>query len=428
MNNEMNDALEFILKNISVNNKSITYRDIEIYWQVKLNWNFFLIELLEKQKYNQKFKKLLYKLPSNSDIFLFEPPFDEIIIELKMEGLNKLTDLQNKLDMKLEEISKEAPKEYSIYYPIKIKNESNIGNISINNVEFKIEIYMEIRDILNNPELKKDTKRILEIKSEKIISINDSYIIATLYARNPEFALSKSNRNVKFICGIISFLKSYGQNKIQFIGECKPLIDLDPTISIIFENDEYLYIDGYFKQQNKKLEVSSEDKIILIDIIKKYNNLDNNLQKTLMNGFSAYHSAISENDIGFSFFKFWTACEIFCLKHKGITEKKIKQRILSLLENPNKNTKNLLEQLYKLRNELAHECSYQDISQEERNLMKIFTERTIISILDIIDTFSKRTPTKNDIENIFELYNKNITDLNCIKDVADYIISKKNSL
>ncbi len=403
MTNDLDEALVNVLNNIDINKEGkLKINGFDRYIIIEYYWNLILANLLVKEKYGDLFLNLLYNTNRDSNAFPINPPFDKIIIELKAEKNWSYLGFKERVNLKLQEIGVTAPKKYKIYYPVKIEIIESINNFNVDNIFFTIKKFNEISNDFEDINLCRDLDLVTELSSFKYIPNDYLYIEGIINARNLEFALFYANENLKLILGILSLIKTLRRAKKQYGGKIKPIIDLDLFMGFIFIDEKYENIVEYYNVPNEKLKIYPDETSLLIKTIKDYNNADLSVKEVIKKGFLTYHSAMTEDDIGFSFFKFWTVCEIFCLKHKGISENTIMKRILSILDNPSEKTKNKLKSLYELRNELAHECSYYNISQNQRNLMKAFAEETILAILGLISGFPNRKTKKEDLEIFFQ--------------------------
>jgi hypothetical protein len=132
----------------------------------------------------------------------------------------------------------------------------------------------------------------------------------------------------------------------------------------------------------------------------------------------SYFLATTIHDLDYSFFHLWIALENLLFKDKYTTEQEIIKRLKNLLPPTSDLENKKINRLYELRNMLIHSAQYNNISQNDRNLLLKYVEY-------IIRVFIKtRNYSIEEANLFFELLNsrkKGVNSENVLNFVNEFI-------
>ncbi len=116
------DLLRLILDKVTVENERLAIKNQENLLKTERFGILLISELLETEKYQERFDAIQYSWQVNTLHPLLFEPFETVIVELKNENNTSFDEFKKRIDRELEKISNKTNLiEYNFLYPIRIQ-------------------------------------------------------------------------------------------------------------------------------------------------------------------------------------------------------------------------------------------------------------------------------------------------------------------
>ncbi len=410
----LDEILEKVLNAITVEKK--LGRGDEIGWSsssnIEYNMSLLLSELMINYGFERRLNCIRYSF-GNEDV-----PFELISVLEELKQNKKYLfkkDLVNKLKEKLKQIKNNYPiQKFDLYYPVNIETTEHIEPLKFENIEIKILNYDDIKDELDAKKLVKHLKINKECEGEKFTKDKYMYIHIPIRARNYNWAAQEATKYANLILGIMTSFQKYRTNSI---------IELITDYVFIFKDKSYVaYLGFYDKSDNRKIyKLEKGDINNLNNLINQFNDANKYAQEIILKAMNSYYLGMREKRVEYSFLNFWIALEIICLKSKNIRHAEIIERLKSIFVKVLPLFDYEIERLRDLRNDLIHNAGYDNITQQDRNLLKACAESMIIFFIRDLSKYKE-----DEINSIFYFLKKNDTGLKNSKKIIDFVIQLRS--
>lgn len=384
--------------------------------------------LQEKTDFFKEIKTKRYFVPPKTIIGLGE--FIEIFKKLKKDNKSSFDDFKSELNNRINEIAKMPKEEFTLVYPLnfkfpkKVDSEINEDKFEILSFEDFSSRFFDVRQKIQEAEANRDIQAKFQFLSLKEVC-NDkfSFFIIKVYARNMYFSIEYATERLLCVLGLMTFAKYRGQEGITIVGRASKQSNLSLSKVLIFKAEDFKYFD--FNEQITSFEEISEANIDnFFRLLQSYNEIKRlYILKILERALISYYEASIDDDIAYSFLKYWICIELCLLKSEGITENEIIKRLKSMLIEEDEYLKIRIDWLYRKRNNLVHQLNM-DISQFDRNLIKLISE----SLIDFLLIYGNRFPNNVELNLFYKFLQENNESLSIDKKVIDSIIAFRKSL
>lgn len=345
----------------------------------------------------------------------------EALADLGRSRLNKtFQNLIRILDKKVIHLKSRNPKKFVFYIPCRLEL-----NLSENE---KRKLKTLVRKTFNlelSERLPKNlAQKIKDSEMLKLFNKRRLLIKISSHARDSQFLLENIvNKEVDGFIGAIAYANHYGKSTHRWsIDSEVSIADIPlefPTIFIIVEDGKIVYpsskshvttLDYQINDKNLVTPMGKQHWIIhnrpyqgnfdfLIQLIKKIGGQSEKLREITKHCLKIYMGAIGEKEVNMSFLKFWIIGEKI-LRSNGMVADEKMTNILKKLTG-NRYTKQRIEQLQKMRNDLVHEFKIDEISQSDRNLSKSLSENIMMIYLNPVAKFANLQEFYFILENMF---------------------------
>jgi len=378
---------------------------------LKKSSNFF--EILEEKRYAQPIKG--HHISS---------VISKLLNAVKNHPTVSLNLVKKELENLIDNISERKLKEFEFIYPINIdflipKYQTKF---KLNKLQFFINkySYCNVKYFSLIPE------------KEKSLNLNPNlskyfYVRCKAKGRNYTFALDETYKQLSHYISILNYCVSTGISWNFGLSDFKDSDIELPHSVFIFENQKF--IAKLFNKKNEpakvvKIDSSKESQyryfITVFNKIRKLNN-ESFAKSVIIDSFTIYNSAITEEQGSFAFFKYWSGLEQLTFKHKYMSHYKMIQRVKNILVNPNKLLLKRIDLLHKKRNRLVHNSDMDTISRNDVTLIKNLFKIVLQFLILYCDKYKK----KEELEFVFDNLGKNKTILQRDKRVISYILKIK---
>lgn len=241
-------------------------------------------------------------------------------------------------------------------------------------------------------------KQIESDKLKALIANRKNLLKVSIQARDEDYSSKAVDKNIDSFLGAISFASNYGRATTKYMSfeDFSLSKNILEKYFLLVENKKITYPDDTRRidYQIKQEEVTSVGKhfwnihnkkdsgnyLLLIFILKKISKQERKIQELSRSSLRLYLEAMIDENLEFSFLKFWIILERI-LKIGG---KKIDDHIIKIIQKvvKDKYLKSFIPSLYKKRNLIVHEYNKEEITQLDRNLMKRISEAFIIFVID----------------------------------------------
>jgi len=386
--------------------------------------------LQEKTDFFRKLKKKRYSLSSESD-WTYGSEFIDIFKKLKTDDKTSFKDFEEELSKKLAEIAKIEPKEFTLIYPLNLKFvkkiESEILGDKFEITPFKdftskfLDVERKIQEAKENKDIETEFKfqTLLEICNSKF-----SYFVIKVYARNYDFAIEYATERLLRVLGLLILAKYGGDQPITIGGRATKLSKLSLSKVLIFDRGGVINYANFNGEIKLLEEMNDENWDIFSQFLESFNNIvPQDIIRILENTLTSYYGASIDEDIAYSFFKYWICVELCLLKSEGITENEIIKRLKSMLISADPNLKFRIDNLYARRNNLVHNLNM-NVSQSDRNLVKIISEL----LIDFLFDNSNKFQNKNELNLFYKFIQEDENSLETDKRVIDLIMEFRKNI
>lgn len=427
----MDGLIQGILNTIIITNEGkIELRGASRILTIRHDINILNSVLQEKTDFFRKLKKKRYLLSSESD-WTYGSEFIDIFKKLKTDNKTSFKDFEEEFSKKLAEIAKIKPKEFTLIYPLNLKFvekiESEILGDKFEITSFKdfASKFLDVERIIQEAKESKDIET--EYKFRTLLGIRNeefSYFVIKVYARNDDFAIEYATERLLRVLGLLAFAKYKGDQPITIGGRATKLSKLSLSKVLIFDRDGFINF-GNFNGEIKSLEEMNDENLdIFSQFLKSFNNIvSQDIIRILENTLTSYYEALIDEDIAYSFLKYWICVELCLLKSERITENEIIKRLKSMLISADPNLKFRIDNLYARRNNLVHNLNM-NVSQIDRNLVKIISELLIYFLFDNSNKFQN----KNELNLFYKFIQEDENSLETDKRVIDLIMEFRKNI
>ncbi len=425
-----NELIRNILNSFTISDQGAVQWSGEQIGIYRRNINIFYSILLDDLEFSKKLKEKSYSFIPENNIFFGHELLD-IFKKIKNKDEPTFDEFKEELNKKLEEIEKTQIKEFTLVYPLNCNFIKKIDS-KIDEDNFEIIPYNDFANTILNidkemeeAEEKKDFKKIIYLNEIKKVCNNKFfYFVMKTRARNYFFADEYVTEKLLYIMGLLTFSKRYKNNSFTIIGRPKRISNLGLSKVLIFE-DKSLVASGDFNEQISSFEkLDNEDVDNLLNIIKVYNQINcHDIKEALQKGIKTYYEASIEEDLAYSFFKYWVCIESCLLKSKKVTEQEIIKRLKSTVLSEDKYLEIRIDKLYDTRNMLIHELEMR-ISQSDRNLSKSISE----PLIEFLLYNNNRFVDLNELNLFYRFVQEKDESLITDKKVIDIIIEFRKKL
>lgn len=425
----LNDLIRDIINSFTVTdkgtiqwtgNQSILYRR---------NLNIFYSIVLDDLEFIKKFKQKRYSFtPENTAFFGHE--LLDIFKKLKIENNASFDEFKKEFEKKIDEISNISSKKFTLIYPLNFKFAKKIDS-EINGEKFEIISFedfklgfLDIEKVLGEAKSKNDISTQLKLSQLKsVCNEKFSFFAMSIYARNYFFAEEYTTEKLLGVLGLLIFVRHYRNTPFTMIGRIKKLSNLSLTKVLIFEEGKFVISADYNEQITAFEKIEELDIDNLLTSLDHYNKIDSDsIKGVLRDALNSYYEASTEQDLVYSFFKYWVCIELCLLKTKNVTEKEILNRLKSIILSEDKYLKLRVEKLYDIRNKFVHELKMQ-VSQFDRNLSKSISE----SLIEFLLYNSNKFSNKNELNLFYKFIQEDNSSLETDKKIIDLILEFRKS-
>jgi hypothetical protein len=414
------EILKKILDSITVTSEgNISWEGIQDIEYMRYT-SLILSELMADSNFEKRLDYLRYSFSNEDDISLFGDPLTTIFKEMKLEKKYTFSEFEEKLDIKLNEIHKSKVETFEIYYPVNINAEDKIDPIKFKDVSIEVKDYNEVKDQINKVFENEDSKANLE--SNNFEPEKYKYARIKVWARNYHYAEKIATKHLELLLGFLVYSQNYGRITVRIIGFPKELSLLRIYYAFLF-NEGQFKLTFYYEDRVDGVEIyklKKEDVENLNKLATAFNLYDQKKQDITYKSIISYYNGMTEKSVEYSFMNFWKSFEIISLKEKNIPHAEIIKILKSMLKDLTPLEEHRIDRLYSLRNNLIHGGSaYNNITQDDRNLLKIYVEL-------MIKFFMFHIPAKYDvreIQMIYQFLEKDTAFLEKSKSLIDFVIN-----
>ncbi len=247
-------------------------------------------------------------------------------------------------------------------------------------------------------------RHLMQRRGEIPGSIRDfTYIIEEVYSKNPIDAFHVANRRVELLRSLFNFVLSYGKITWQF-GQPSPLSRIDPPKYMFLFNEAKQFRDYWFNMGEHKYRLlrlrNDELEVIKKSIVGFERLRDNKLKDVLIDCLKLYGYALDEIERGYIFLSLWQILEIVALKEPGgISLDRVKSRIKTIFRN-NVVISDVLNAVFRKRNQLVHEGKLANFSLEDVNQIKGIAEGCIQFLFSHVNELKTKAGLRDFYENL----------------------------
>lgn len=401
-----------------------------------------------------------------SDIFIYRS-FFEIFHELKNVKENELTDrLMDLLDLKIDEVKKIKISSYKFIILLNIKQfGANSNNLTIseeyetyksilklfgiNTVSY--DDYFDRNESFNVHPRMTESELFQHVLSQYDYT-NGEIIEFCVGARDTVFAIDKANKKLESFLGFISFFKHYFMSHdVSRLDEDSSIDEIQKLSFIILKNEK-LNLEPYLSTWSKRksiedvmnknlnltnfidLNITRKIHLInsLIEIITelKHDNNKKGLWESLNEFFRLYYLACSENNLTYSFLKFWTLSEYIIKKISTgkVNDDNVIRTMTKILKRRMKfaiadHLEKRIYYIYGKRNRIVHEGVLDEILSDDRILAKQITDSILGFYLESLSVLNNFGDYKFILQNI----NLDTKTLTRHKKLIDDLLDGKNA-
>jgi hypothetical protein len=297
-----------------------------------------------------------------------------------------IEDLRISLNEAEEEFLGEKLKKYFFVFPVNIKyNSLRRKQVSLLKKIIKIRNYDFIskKYDLNDLEKKSTHDGYIENSLNKELT----YLIIEECSRGSERAIRQALHEFDLFRAILNF--SHDSMRIHFTGGLKkPLSLVCPRKTFFAFDSDGSFISHWIvieKYDDKIVDLASSSASILENsntIIRKLNDVrDDSLRHHMANALIFYSNALDHYDnIWISFLSYWQIIELLALGKNNSKQQDICKRMAALLGS-REPYEDILDQFKDKRNRLVHQGEFENISEDDTNIIKGIVEYGILNIL-----------------------------------------------
>ncbi|MCZ3365441.1 MULTISPECIES: HEPN domain-containing protein [Methanobacterium] len=427
--------LNKLIKNITkyVNDGNIIASKSRYYKEHK---DLIFSYLLEKTNIEQQLNRMNASLESVTDYKKLKKLFSD----LKSVEDDLLTmKLLEFLDKEIDELRKNKMDNYIFIFFINIEKYPSIGNLHYTERKGKEKQFFEyILKLFNLKRLDSidyniddsNTENTLKDLINKFINYsNGETLKLEIEARDYIFAYDEANFIIDFFLGSLAFIKNFFTRPYSYGNANYSIFEIEPKYHIVLRNgkelinpdDFHLRVDLDVKLKNTIEQLNESKDLDICRNLPTYKSVYRIIEKCqqskkdknrlffiLKKSLSQYYSACLEEDLDYSFLKFWIISEYVI---KQIVGKKnddsiirIMKKILSthLKFSIEKFLEKRIRYLYNQRNKLVHEGKTGIISQEDRNLSKSIADSILIFYFNHLIEFKNVNEYNFYLQNIKE--------------------------
>lgn len=232
---------------------------------------------------------------------------------------------------------------------------------------------------------------------------NSTYIIVEVFAKNEADAFNTAYQKEELLRALCNFALSYGIISWQW-GRPSPLAPINPPSVILIFNAERKFVEywtGGWEYRYKLLRLKPRHLKAIKEIIKDFKKLKSNkLKDILIDCLKLYNYALDEIERGYTFLHLWQILELIALKEpSGISLEKVKNRIKAIYKS-NPVISDVLDALFRKRNQLVHEGKLSNFSLEDVNQIKLIAEGCINFLFSHVNKLKNKEGLHDFYENI----------------------------
>jgi hypothetical protein len=351
----------------------------------------------------------------------------------KMKQENRITyaDFRAEyLDM-LDSVARTTPqKRYTLIFVLNIAFKNKI-KATIDNELFKIISYREVASKLINldrllAEKQDDLLTKVGLKTTKeAFKPPYSFFVMDVYARNVAFALDFFGKKLQYALGLLLF--SRYRSKVSFaLGAPKKISELALGYGVILEEgkfNNYAFFNEEIHAVSEDFNEADWDKFTeYLRACQRIRKKAPDIAQIIYQALKSYYEASVEKDPAHSFFKYWVCVEFCFLKSENISEKKLVQRIKTVISSDDKYFKYSIERLYDKRNSFVHKLDM-DVSEFERNRIKALADISLSSIMGEATQFS----SKKELGLFYDYMQDDLATLKAARKMAQKVIKTRKS-
>jgi len=340
--------------------------------------------------------------------FLGNSRLKRIIIRKTLVRLKKYKRLspyyiKKAIDIEKKKIFEGSPKKYFVVFQFIVDpNGFHRKQITIDGITFKLKKKADFFRTFTPPD---HNYRIIHPRVFESF-LKEYLILYTKYeGTNIDSVFYDVNSSFEILRGLLNLSLKYGRSTYNIGGGFGPhSAVISPRFYLIYTARKQ-FLESFFNTGSyiSPSRIFDKKRIAwFFSLVRYYNRKkENELKNIFKNSIKIYVDSLESNDAKISFFGLWQVLEFIALKDiQNISERKVCQRIKSLLDPKAKIEQELINILYKKRNKIAHEFLNVEITEEDLNPLLSIVQSALLFVFDNINVIETKEKLNYFYENI----------------------------